>query len=263
MNQHDQRFLSNSHFLTFFLHNSRESLLTHGRGGANFAGVWGDLPAMNATHPAIHCATTADITEPGRPRARRTRDRAGKQQALLDAALHLFAEKGYESTTTREIASAAGCAEGLIHRYFNGKSGLLASLVEERVLDEVGDLSGEVRPAATLAEEVLQLVDWEVERKWRERDFLRVFIRSAMVDPAASEVMERVVVSLRTKVILERLRRYPAGTQLSSEELETLAQTVGMLGFIFGFMRPIVLGQNPQLAKEMAARVASLLVRGL
>jgi len=217
---------------------------------------------MNATQPAIHSATAAEITEPGL-RVNRKRDRAGKQQALLRAALRLFAEKGYESTTTREIASAAGCAEGLIHRYFNGKSGLLASLVEQQVLDEVGDLSGEVHPAATLPEEVVQLVEWEIERKWRERDFLRVFIRSAMVDPATAGVMERVVVSLRSKVILERLRRYPSGVRLSAEELEALAQTVGMLGFVFGFMRPVVLGQEPQLAKEMGSRVARLLVRGL
>lgn len=218
---------------------------------------------MNATQPAIDSATTADTAEPVRLPASRKRDRAGKQQALLQAALRLFAEKGYESTTTREIASAAGCAEGLIHRYFKGKSGLLASLVEQQVLDEMGDLSGEVRPAATLAEEVVQLVDWEVERRWRERDFLRVFIRSAMVDPATAGVMERVVVSVRSKAILERLRRYPSGVRLSGEELEALAQTVGMLGFIFGFMRPVVLGQAPQLAKEMGSRVARLLVRSL
>jgi len=217
---------------------------------------------MNASQPAEAIrAATAEIAAPGN-RLRR-RDRAGKQQALLQAALHLFAEKGYESTTTREIASAAGCAEGLIHRYFNGKSGLLAGLVEQQVLEEVDDLSQEVQPAATLEGEVLQLVSWEVERRWRERDFLRVFIRSAVVNPAAAEVMECVVVSLRSKVILERLRRYPSGAALPAEELETLAQAVGMLGFVFGFMRPIVLGQDPRLAKEMAGRVARLLVRGL
>jgi AcrR family transcriptional regulator len=52
------------------------------------------------------------------PAVRRKRDRAGKQRALMMAALHLFAAKGFEATSTREIAAAAGCAEGLIHRYF-------------------------------------------------------------------------------------------------------------------------------------------------
>jgi AcrR family transcriptional regulator len=66
-------------------------------------------------------------------RSARTRDRAGKKQALIDAALKLFASKGYDATTTREIAACAGCAEGLIHRYFSGKAGLLPALMELRV----------------------------------------------------------------------------------------------------------------------------------
>ena len=63
-------------------------------------------------------------------RTARTRDRAGKKQALIDAALKLFASKGYDATTTREIAACAGCAEGLIHRYFSSKAGLLPALME-------------------------------------------------------------------------------------------------------------------------------------
>src|ERR1700674_361361 len=109
-------------------------------------------------------------------RPRRTRDRAGKKQALILAALGLFASKGYEVTTTREIAAAAGCAEGLIHRYFKGKAGLLAAMIEHRVSKEVLDLSHPSRPARNLEDEFLQLVDREVERVWESRDFLRVVI---------------------------------------------------------------------------------------
>jgi AcrR family transcriptional regulator len=65
-------------------------------------------------------------------RPRQTRDRAAKKQALIRAALGLFASKGYEVTTTREIAASAGCAEGLIHLYFRGKAGLLAAMIAGR-----------------------------------------------------------------------------------------------------------------------------------
>jgi AcrR family transcriptional regulator len=68
---------------------------------------------------------------------RRARDRVAKKQALIQAALGLFASKGYEVTTTREIAAAAGCAEGLIHRYFKGKAGLLTAMIENRISKEV------------------------------------------------------------------------------------------------------------------------------
>lgn len=47
-----------------------------------------------------------------------------KKDAICDAALALFAEKGIEATTTREIAERAGAAEGTLYRHFNGKADL-------------------------------------------------------------------------------------------------------------------------------------------
>src|ERR1700731_3475939 len=83
----------------------------------------------------------------------RTRDRAGKEQALIVAAQKLFASKGYDATTTREIAARAGCAEGLIHRYFGGKSGLLFNIVKLHVAEDT--VATIERPAcATLEAEI-------------------------------------------------------------------------------------------------------------
>src|SRR5271155_523542 len=90
---------------------------------------------------------------------RRARDQAAKKQALIQAALGLFASKGYEVTTTREIAASAGCAEGLIHRYFAGKAGLLVAMIESRVSKEALDLSHQMQPAPNLKDEFLELVN--------------------------------------------------------------------------------------------------------
>jgi AcrR family transcriptional regulator len=194
---------------------------------------------------------------------KRTRDRAGKQEALIQAALKLFATKGYEATTTREIAALAGCAEGLIHRYFQGKAGLLTALVKHRFSREIVDLNRELQPARSLEAEFIQLVLWEVERFWESQDFLKVFISRAFVDPTVTGMMKRAVISVRARVILERLKRYPCCLKLPREELEALAQSVGMLGLVFGFMRPVVLGQNRLSAKQTATTVARILVRSV
>jgi AcrR family transcriptional regulator len=54
------------------------------------------------------------------------------QELLLAAAQELFAERGYERVTTREIAERAGVDATLIARYFGSKAGLyLASLRAE------------------------------------------------------------------------------------------------------------------------------------
>jgi TetR/AcrR family transcriptional regulator, regulator of cefoperazone and chloramphenicol sensitivity len=200
-----------------------------------------------------------------RPNAhyRRTRDRAGKQEALVQAALGLFATKGYEATTTREIAASARCAEGLIHRYFKGKAGLLTALIERHFSKEIVDLNRQLQPGHDLEAEFLQLVLWEVERFWETRDFLKVFIPRAFVDPNVAGVLKRAVISVRAKVIVERLRRYPGCFKLPREKLEALAQAVGMLGLVFGFMRPLVLGQDRFRAKQMAGTVAKMLVRSV
>ena len=46
------------------------------------------------------------------------------RQALLDAALQVFLERGFARATTREIAHTAGVAEGTIYRHFADKHAL-------------------------------------------------------------------------------------------------------------------------------------------
>jgi AcrR family transcriptional regulator len=196
-------------------------------------------------------------------RLKRTRDRSAKQVALLQSALKLFATKGYEATTTREIAAGAGCAEGLIHRYFKGKAGLLTTLIDRHFSTEIADLGRELQPGQDLPTEFLQLVLWEMERFWETHDLLKVLITRAFVDSAVAEALKRGGISVRAKAILERLKRYPSCSTLARDELEALAQSVGMLGLVFGFMRPLVLGQDRAQAKRMAMTLARMLVRSV
>ena len=57
-----------------------------------------------------------------------------KEQRILEAAIEIFAQKGYNGTTTKEIAQQAGVAEGTIFRYFPKKKdilhGILLKLIE-------------------------------------------------------------------------------------------------------------------------------------
>ena len=53
-----------------------------------------------------------------------------KQEKILLTALQLFAENGYDATSTSTIAKAAGVSEGLIFRHFTNKEGLLGAIME-------------------------------------------------------------------------------------------------------------------------------------
>ena len=220
------------------------------------------MTSVGRTHESRSVRSGTPPANSHRNRGRRTRDRAGKQGALIQAALKLFATKGYEATTTREIAASAHCAEGLIHRYFGGKAGLLSALIEHQFFKEIADLGRELQPASNFQAEFIQLVDWEVERFWQTQDLRKVLISRSFVDPTVAQVMKRSGISVRSEAILERLQRYPCCSSLPREQLEVLAQAVGMLGLVFGFMRPLVLGQDRVSAKRMALTVARMLVRG-
>lgn len=213
--------------------------------------------ATTARHVDLALVENGDTT---RAKPKRTRNRAAKRQALIQAALGLFAAKGYEVTTTREIAASAGCAEGLIHRYFKGKPGLLAAIIENRSTKDIVDFNHESGHAQNLEDEFLQLVDSEVERVWESRDFLRVFIPRAIVDPSVGSAMNKQFISLRAQAISDHLKHYKSGVSFPQDAMEVLAQTVAMLGLMFGFVRPVLLGHDRLGAKKMAAAVARILI---
>ena len=54
---------------------------------------------------------------------------------ILEHALALFAEKGYERTTVRAIAGSAGISQGLLYNYFAGKEDLLRAIFERSMQD--------------------------------------------------------------------------------------------------------------------------------
>ncbi len=52
-----------------------------------------------------------------------------KEIRILNSAINAFSEKGFKSTTTKEIAQGAGIAEGTIFRYFPSKDAILQRMV--------------------------------------------------------------------------------------------------------------------------------------
>src|SRR5262249_54577444 len=56
-----------------------------------------------------------------------------KRLRILEAAVRIFARKGFFGTKVSEVASEAGVADGTIYLYFKNKDDLLISLFEERM----------------------------------------------------------------------------------------------------------------------------------
>ena len=66
-----------------------------------------------------------------------------RRAAILDAALHLFAEKGFRGTTTRELAARVGVSEPILYEHFRAKSDLYTAIIDEKsrqARETTGDL---------------------------------------------------------------------------------------------------------------------------
>lgn len=54
-----------------------------------------------------------------------------RKDMILNAACNLFAEKGYENTSTKQLAMAANCSEALLYKYFDSKQAIMDTLLQE------------------------------------------------------------------------------------------------------------------------------------
>ncbi len=195
-------------------------------------------------------------------------DKAARQQALVDAASAIFAEQGYDAATTREIAERAACAEGLIHRYFGGKQGLLLAVLERKVKDLTAEYCASAPDSPTLAEELEGLLLLPLHAIWDRQDVLRVAVAQATAGVAATGSMARTVSSRlqreRVELIAAKLQAHEQAGRVAPEaNLSAAAEMVAGLGFFFGFTSPIVMGAERAKVEGHAREAARIIARGL
>src|SRR5204862_6080317 len=68
-------------------------------------------------------------------KATATIPRNDKRGRIMDAAIKVFAERGFHTATVAEIARSAGVADGTIYLYFKGKDDLLLRLFYEKMTE--------------------------------------------------------------------------------------------------------------------------------
>jgi len=143
---------------------------------------------------------------PQQARSRRTRGR------ILEAAIACFEERGYDATTTAQIARRAGIGVGTLYGYFRDKRELLLELLHETVDRVADDVVRELAPerwrGADLEAKTRDLVGAVVHSQRFRPGLQRILWERYFKDPdfrAASDAVEgRVRRALAT--LLEALR---------------------------------------------------------
>lgn len=99
-----------------------------------------------------------------------TKEPEERKQEILDTAIQLFHEKGYEKTSIADIANAIGVAQGLCYRYFPSKEALFDSAVEHyaHLLTEnlVLPAGTNEKPLRQIIEEMPIIAEVEVENNY-------------------------------------------------------------------------------------------------
>src|SRR5579872_944829 len=97
-----------------------------------------------------------------------------KRERILDAAVRVFARKGFHATRVSEVARAAGVADGTIYLYFESKDALLVSLFENRVERLLGFLERELPRTAGASARVRRIIEVQLGLLEGERDLAEV-----------------------------------------------------------------------------------------
>jgi AcrR family transcriptional regulator len=193
-----------------------------------------------------------------------TRDRLRRRAALIDAANEAFAERGFDATTTREIAERAGCAEGLIHRYFNGKRGLLLAILESKAAHIVAEFEADLPDQPTVLEEIERILLRDLDLFWERRDYMRVAVSQATIDPEIGHAIGTDINQQRVRLTLRKLQRHQdAGRIARGVDLEAIAYSISALGFSVGFVYQACFGQDGALARRIVGEAARAIAAGI
>ncbi len=146
--------------------------------------------------------------------------RVATRDALLTAAAALFAERGAEAVSTREIASKANVNNGLIHRHFRTKDALLREVLE--------GLSSEISAVDESGSETDVLL--RLFQSVRERDIYWRLLARTMLDGLPVDRLQHTFPTMSR--VLELVGQMQAkGRGVPGEDPRTVAAMAGAVAF--------------------------------
>jgi AcrR family transcriptional regulator len=107
-----------------------------------------------------------------------------RRQQMLKVAMHLFSEKGFSGTTTREIANAAGISEATVFKHFANKDELYSAILDHKACNRSFQ-----NPFEEIADKIKTKDDFGVfytmalnalTHHSEDCDFLRLMLHSAL-----------------------------------------------------------------------------------
>ena len=169
---------------------------------------------------------------------------------IRDAAVRVFARKGFHNARVGDIAAEAGVAHGLLYHYFESKDALLESVFRE-TWSAMLDLIREVEESGEPAREQLRRVAAVVLRTWRrDPDLVRVLVREVTRTPQIQQQAEEVGHAYEA---IERIVRFGQERGEFRTDLDARLAALILYGALEEILTGWVLGQLPDTDDDITS----------
>jgi TetR/AcrR family transcriptional regulator, fatty acid metabolism regulator protein len=178
-----------------------------------------------------------------------------KRRLILDAAVRVFARKGFHTSRVGDIAEEAGVAHGLLYHYFASKDELLETIFRETWADLLAAIRA-VEESDEPAREKLRQVGAILLRSWRRQpDLVRVLVREIARSPEGARHREDLgaVVTAIERIV----ERGQAAGAFRAELDPRLAATI-VYGALEEILTGWVLGEIPDGEEDVARAERSI-----
>lgn len=130
-----------------------------------------------------------------------------KQRSVIESALVLFSEKGYNQTSTSDIAKRAGVAEGTVYKQFKNKEALLYAglvpIIKDNIAPTVAEeFLSELNRASNLEFFINTFVDNRSQFIYENRMLIKIFFNEAMT----SKTFQSVLLEIFNKRLVAHLK---------------------------------------------------------
>ncbi|MDR3372831.1 MAG: TetR/AcrR family transcriptional regulator [Ancalomicrobiaceae bacterium] len=156
------------------------------------------------------------------PKTKRQQASEQRRQAILDAALDVFAAEGFTAARLDDVAAKAGVAKGTIYLFFKDKEELFEQIVVAAISPVLARLEAlaeaETMPLDQVLETVFAFFQSEVIATWR-RDVIWLVLSEGRRFPRIAEIYHRMVISKGLGIIRRIAENAYKRGEISSDEL--------------------------------------------
>ncbi len=107
----------------------------------------------------------------------REQNKIKKRRCILDAAIKLFSQKGYEQTSIEELAKEAGVGKGTVYSYFHTKRDIVKAFCDDILEFTRSELAAKTKPDTPLTEQLMVIFMADFKYVAENKEFSRVFLQ--------------------------------------------------------------------------------------